>query len=284
MDLDAYCARIGYDGPRAPTLEVLRALALRQPQAITFENVAVVAGGVPDVSLDAVTRKLVHGRRGGYCYEQNTLLQGALDALGFTVTALSARVRYGLPADFVDSRGHMILLVALPDGPYLVDAGFGGLTLTAPVALRWHDSQPTPHEVVRLVPAPAGPDHLAASREWRLQARFGDDWADVYQFDLSPHFARDFMSQNWFTATRPNALFANNLIVTRPVPGGRHTLFNRTLTWRPLGGSPQRREIADAAALATVLRDVFALAPPDAEITAAADVAARGAAHNASFA
>ena len=38
IDLDAYFARVGYDGPRKPTLETLRALHFLQPQAIAFEN------------------------------------------------------------------------------------------------------------------------------------------------------------------------------------------------------------------------------------------------------
>jgi hypothetical protein len=38
FDLAAYFARIGYDGPRTPTLETLRAIQLLHPQAIAFEN------------------------------------------------------------------------------------------------------------------------------------------------------------------------------------------------------------------------------------------------------
>ena len=73
MDIDTYCSRIGYVGPRTPKLEVLQALALRHPQAIPFENVSVVAGGVPDLSIDALQAKLVRGGRGGYCAERQSL-------------------------------------------------------------------------------------------------------------------------------------------------------------------------------------------------------------------
>ncbi len=266
MDLDAYFARIGYGGPRAPTLAVLRDLAALHPQTIGFENIAVAAGRVPDITLDAIEAKLVHGGRGGYCYEHNTLLQAVLTALGFKVSSLGARVRYQLPADFVMSRGHMVLRVDLPDGPFLVDAGFGGLTLTAPIALRWQDVQATSHEAVRFVPA---------DDEFRLQARFGDDWGDVYQFDLSRQLPADWEAQNWFTATRPGALFATNVIATRPVPGGRWSLFNQTLTWRPLGGAPEKHAVVGAASLAKVVAEVFALRIPSEEIAAAAEVASR---------
>ena len=266
MNLDAYFARIGYAGPRKATLAVLSDLAALQPHSISFENIAVAAGGVPDITLDAIEAKLVHAGRGGYCYEQNALLQAVLGELGFKVSSLGARVRYQLPADFVMSRGHMMLRVDLPEGAFLVDAGFGGLTLTAPIALRWHDPQATSHETMRLVPV---------EDEYRLQGQFGADWADVYQFDLSRQLPADWEAQNWFTATRPSALFANNVIATRPVPGGRWSLFNQILTWRPLGGVPEKQTVDGPSALASVLKETFALNIPAQEVAAAAEIASR---------
>jgi len=275
VDIDAYLARIGHHGPRSATLGVLAALARCQPQAIAFENISVAAGGVPDLSVGALEAKLVRGGRGGYCYEQNSLLQAALTELGFTVTGLSARVRYRLPADVITPRSHMVLCIELPEGRFLVDAGFGGLTLTAPVMLGRLGAQPTPHEPVRLVPD--GADQL-------LQARIGGAWVDVYRFDFAPHLPPDYVQQNWHTATRPNSLFGNNLVLTRPVAGGRHALFNRTLTWRPLGGEPTRRQIDSSTELREVLHEVFSITVPDAEFAKAADVSSRGQALNESFA
>jgi len=112
-------------------------------------NLAVTAGGVPQLDLAAIEEKLVHGRRGGYCYEQNSLLQAVLTTLGFRVTALLARVRFGVPADLVTGRSHMVLRIDLPEGPHLIDAGFGNMTLTAPLALTPGRIQSTPHEDFR---------------------------------------------------------------------------------------------------------------------------------------
>lgn len=274
MDIDTYCSRIGYVGPRTPKFEVLQALALRHPQAIPFENVSVVAGGVPDLSIDALQAKLVRGGRGGYCYEQNSLLQSALIEIGFTVTGLSARVRYRLPPDLEMPRSHMVLCVDMPEGRFLVDAGFGGLTLTSPVMMNRHEPQCTSHETVRLVAA--GSDQL-------LQARIAGQWVDVYRFDLSPHLPADYAMQNWHTATRPNSLFGNNLVATRPVAGGRYALFNRTLTWRPLDGKPERQTLQSSAALRDALHKVFTIAVPESEFERVVDVSSRGQESNASF-
>jgi N-hydroxyarylamine O-acetyltransferase len=274
MDLQHYFRRIGYDGPRAPTPDVLAAVAHRHAMAIPFENIAVLASGPPDLEPGAVEAKLVGARRGGYCYEQNALLMAALTALGFRVTGLSARVRYGIPPEVMSARSHMVLQVATDAGSMIVDAGFGGLTLTAPVPLRWHEEHQTPHERVRLVPV--DDDHL-------LQARIGDAWFDVYRFDLSRHLHADYVQQNWHTATRPNALFGNNLVVTLPRADGRYALFNRTLTWRPLAGEKTRSEIDSRDRLRTVLADVFGLEVTPEELDKAWDVAGRGAASSPAF-
>ena len=99
VDLDAYFGRIGYDGPREPTLAVLRAIAFRHPDAIPFENLDVLLGrGVSIVPAD-IDAKLIAGGRGGYCYEQNGLLKRVLEALGFQVEGLMARVKWMSPDD-----------------------------------------------------------------------------------------------------------------------------------------------------------------------------------------
>jgi N-hydroxyarylamine O-acetyltransferase len=274
MNIDAYFRRIGYAGPTLPTLDVLRAIARQHAMSIPFENLAVLVSGPPDLELPAVEAKLVHAGRGGYCYEQNALLYAALVHLGFRIKGLSARVRYGVPADVVTPRSHMLLAVDTPDGAVLADAGFGGLTLTAPVMMRWHEEQPTLHETVRLVPSEG--DYL-------LQARIGDDWADVYRFDLTPQLAPDYIQQNWHTATRPNALFANNVIVAMPKPGGRYALFNRTLTWRPVTGDKERSAVDTRSAMRAVLADVFSLHISDAELDTAWEVSGRAASLHPGF-
>src|SRR4051794_21946874 len=93
IDLDAYLARIGVRGPlRAdrPTLDLLSEAHVR---TIPFENLDVLLGRPIDLEPSAIERKLVGDRRGGYCFEQNTLMLAVLGQLGFAVRPISARVR-----------------------------------------------------------------------------------------------------------------------------------------------------------------------------------------------
>jgi len=59
IDLDAYCARIGYAGPRTPTLRTLRALHVLHPAAIPFENIDVLLGRGIDLDPAAIDAKLI---------------------------------------------------------------------------------------------------------------------------------------------------------------------------------------------------------------------------------
>src|SRR5579883_3154688 len=92
IDLDAYFRRIGYAGSPRPDLATLSELQRRHVAAIPFEGFDALLGKTPSLELDDLQAKLVGSRRGGYCFEQNTLFRAALEAIGFTVVGLGARV------------------------------------------------------------------------------------------------------------------------------------------------------------------------------------------------
>jgi N-hydroxyarylamine O-acetyltransferase len=270
LDLDAYCARIAYDGPRAAGLATLQRVVLGHARAIPFENLDVLSGRGVDLAPAAVADKLVRRRRGGYCFEHNTLLLAVLRRLGFRATGLAARVTWGQPAGFVGPRTHMLLRVELPEGPYLADVGFGGLTPTAPLALKAGIEQRTPHETFRLDAAESG----FALAAWR-----GGLWQSLYRFSFDEQVPADYEVANWFTSTHPGSLFVNHLIAARADRGCHYTLFDGKFAIRRHDGTSERRQIRDAADLARTLADHFGIAVMPDE---AAAIAARVLRHDAS--
>jgi arylamine N-acetyltransferase len=115
---------------------VLAGLIRHHVQAIPFENLDILLGRPILIDLDSVQAKLVAERRGGYCFEQNTLFAAVLRELGFAVTTLAGRVRLGAPEAVPTPRTHMVLRVEFPDdgGPWLADVGFG-FSPTGPLRL-----------------------------------------------------------------------------------------------------------------------------------------------------
>ena len=72
--LDAWLARLGIAAPPSPTLQALDAVLAAHLATIPFENVDPLLRRPVRIDLDAVFDKLVTRRRGGYCFELNTLL------------------------------------------------------------------------------------------------------------------------------------------------------------------------------------------------------------------
>lgn len=151
MHLPAYLQRIGYEGPLNASLESLQRLQSLHTQSIPFENLSPFTGREVRLDLPSLVEKLVHQRRGGYCYEQNLLFEYVLETLGFRVTSLAARVRMNVPDEVLTPRSHMLLLAHLDGADYVVDTGFGGMTPTAPLKLSPGLEQQTPHGRYRLL-------------------------------------------------------------------------------------------------------------------------------------
>ena len=108
FDLDAYLDRIGYAGPRTPTHDVLAAIHFHHALAIPFENLNPLLRLPVRLDVASLQAKLVHARRGGYCYEHNLLLSAALGAIGFRVTWLAARVLWNAPE--TAPRGEIVIV------------------------------------------------------------------------------------------------------------------------------------------------------------------------------
>lgn len=259
-DLDAYLARIGYAGKHTPDLPTLAAIQLAHVQTIPFENLDVLLGR--GISLDpvAVEQKLVHQRRGGYCFEQNSLFLQVLLALGYRATPISARVRVQRPREFTPPRTHVFVLVEL-DERWLCDVGVGAMSPTAPLRLDTELEQVTPHEPRRLIRQgswASGDRRDPAARIFH-QAKLGGEWQDICEFTLEPMPEIDREVANWFTSAHPLSHFRNRLVVARATPQGRTTLLNRELTKRGHDGIGHTKVIASEDALLATLATEFGL-------------------------
>jgi N-hydroxyarylamine O-acetyltransferase len=263
-DLAAYFERIGYGGPREPTLATLDAIAACHVESIPFENLDVLLER--DISLDpaSVEQKLVRERRGGYCFEQNSLLMHVLGALGFNVTPLSARVGVQRPRDFTPARTHLLLRVDIAGESFLADVGVGGFSLSSALRLVPDVTQATPHEPRRLVREGQWDGLHLRAPDARLfhQVHFAGDWHDVYQLTLEAMPGIDCEVANWFTSKHPASHFRQRLMVARATRDGRVTLIDGELTFRFAGGRVETRLLASQRELLASLEQHFGLRFP----------------------
>src|SRR5690606_9412816 len=187
------------------------------PAAIPFENIDVLLGRNINLELPAVFEKLVTAGRGGYCFEHNGMLMEVLRSIGFTVEPLLARVVWRRPEDAAPGpRSHMVLRTFVDDQPWLVDVGFGGLVLTAPLQFNANIVQDTQHESFRLINVPGG---------YRLEALLDKQWYPVYILGGEPVPDIDFEVANWYTSSHPESHFRHNLMAARTTEDTRYALL-----------------------------------------------------------
>jgi N-hydroxyarylamine O-acetyltransferase len=212
FDLPRYLERIGLTG--TPSLaEVHRAHVTRIP----FENLDPLVGIAVSLTPEALQRKLVHARRGGYCFEHNLLLKSALEALGARVQPMLARVRNGRPPEPVGPLTHLLLRVEHEGAVWHADVGFGQGTLLEPI--------------------PFGPGGPYEQSGWSFRVAAEDDllvlqtardggWHDLYAFLPEPAVPIDIEVNNWFTCTHTASRMATRLLVTEHADDGSRTTLS----------------------------------------------------------
>ena len=247
IDLQAYAERIVYTGDLRPSAETLRELHLAHATHIPFENLDVVRRLPIRLDLPSLWKKLVEERRGGYCFEQNTLFAAVLENIGFPVTRLAARVRLG--ATGIGARNHMLLAVEADGQKWLVDVGFGGEALLYPIPWRLEETAVQFDWKYRLV---------AEGQVYVLQDLRPNGWLDLYSFSLEAQYPVDYEVANYHTSTHPNSFFLNKLMVHLPGPSVRSTLLNRRLIERRPESSSETI-LPDDEALLEVLAGRFGL-------------------------
>ena len=247
FDLKAYFDRIGFVGEAGADLATLTAIHGLHTAAMPFENLNPLLGLPVLLDMESLQAKLIGQRRGGYCFEQNAVLKAALEAIGFTLTGLGARVRWMAPPERpVGPRSHMALRVDLPDGPWLADVGFGGHMLSGPIRMVAEVEQTLPASTLRLA--------ATEGETLTLQTRLPTGWQDMYRFTQEAQFPSDYAVSSWFTSTHPTSTFTTGLIAERLTPQVRRSLVNRKLTERWADGRVVERMLGGADELGEVLK------------------------------
>ncbi|MEU8618869.1 arylamine N-acetyltransferase [Streptomyces sp. NPDC048623] len=255
LDLDTYLARIGYSGGEvAADLATLRAVHRAHVESIPFENLDVALGRRIPLDVKSLQAKLVARRRGGYCYEQNSLLAAALERIGFTVAGRGARNRTRGAA--LTPITHALLVVTLDGQSWLCDAGFGRQGPLEPVPLA-DGARVEQDGWVYGVTAEAEGVHV-------LRALRREGWTDLYSF--APHALHpvDFELMNHYSSSHPHSRFIGQVVAHRPGAVVRHSLVRDGLTSVRADGTQEERRVGPDELMRT-LSEVFGIELDDEE-------------------
>jgi N-hydroxyarylamine O-acetyltransferase len=211
FDLDAYCARINYTGTRDVSLATLKGLHSAHVHNVPFENLDIHLGQAISLEPAHLFRKIVTRKRGGYCYEVNSLFTLILRAFGFQLQGLLARVLYG--GSTLRPRSHQLLLVTAENESWIADVGFGLCCLREPLRLA--------PDVV----SEQGPDSFRlkteGSQTYVLAAMLAGRWQDLYEFTLEPFDLVDYEPFNYWNSTSPQVRWTQQKVCTIATKEGR---------------------------------------------------------------
>lgn len=217
--LDDYFSRIGLS--KEPQLNETGLVDLQKGQFFTFpfENLDIHLGKKISVEIDAIFEKLVHNKRGGYCFELNGLMLYVLKTLGFKARPLLARVHLEREPG---GRTHQLNLIELNGRKWIVDVGFGAGGLRSPLPLE-----------EGVYKQESGMDIKLSKKEpwgWFMQTKDKGVWKDSYSFDLGHVIKSDILLGNHFTSTSELTHFTHFKTASLPLPNGRISLKDTTIT------------------------------------------------------
>ncbi|WP_426366632.1 arylamine N-acetyltransferase family protein [Streptomyces sp. E-08] len=270
LDLDAYLARIGYDSARGgelgPDLRTLTALHRAHVTAVPFENLDVALGRHIPLDLKSLQAKLVERRRGGCCYEQNSLFAAVLERIGFQVAGRGARNR---------SRGatlppvtHALLAVTIEGEQWLADVGFGWQGPLEPVPLRDGARVEQSGWTFGITVEDEGIHVLRSLRP--------EGWTDLYAFSPQSLYPGDFLIMNHYSSSHPLSRFLGQVVVQQPGADVRRSLLRERLSAVHVDGTTGERNVG-VAELAEALKTEFGIELDDEERTGLEHVHAAGA-------
>ena len=257
-EVERYLGRVGLAGCSAASPADLHAAHVH---SIAYEDLDIHLGREIRLDLASLVAKMVDRRRGGYCYEHNTLFAAVLEAHGHRVTRCLGRVRLGDPTSPRPAT-HMVLLV---DGQVL-DVGFGGATPIGPVPL---DGEATYGPWTWRTERTSTPEGEGA---WVVRLF---DMA-LYTFTDAPRHAVDYLAPNHYSSTHPRSLFTQHVIAQRWEADRQVGLVGLQLTERLADGTEEVADI-DPADIGRVLRERLGLDLDEDEVArvAAAALASR---------
>jgi N-hydroxyarylamine O-acetyltransferase len=229
--LSQYLDRIGISKVLDPDEQGLHALHAAQAFSIPFENLDIHMGRAISLKPDDLVSKLLHRRRGGYCFELNGILHLALKSLGFAVRPVLARVLYGRSDP--GARTHQVLIVTISGRDWVADCGFGGPGLCLPLPMIPDQIKEQYGESYRLRSDP--------KCGMVLQKTTQDAPIDLYAFDEKElTLDVDIEMANHFTSTWPESIFLLHRMCSLRKSWGRVTLSDMELTIHRDGQSTHR--------------------------------------------
>ncbi|KAG9354932.1 hypothetical protein JZ751_001645 [Albula glossodonta] len=187
--------------------------------SIPFENLSIHCGEVITMDLESIYDKIVVGRRGGWCFENNLLFSWVLKEMGYSVTMLGSRVFNSSKGEFSPMESHLINKVIIDGTAYIADVSFGTSgQIWHPLELISGKDQPQLPGVFGLteesgtwILVKTGREPLCHDESFAKKLQ-GKQSKQIYSFTLTPRSVDHFLETSQLLQTSPESLYTNKSI------------------------------------------------------------------------
>jgi len=126
-DKEAYLARIGLAGEKIPLTKAgLDRVLWAHLCNVPFENLDLFDyDRKVDFGIEEMFEKVVEKKRGGYCFELNSVFMALLSAIGFEVYPVGVRIFMGGDEQNTPAIAHRASIIVIDGKRYYADVGFG---------------------------------------------------------------------------------------------------------------------------------------------------------------
>ena len=246
----AYLDRIGFTGPVELTLQTLNRLIQAHLTHVPFEALDVWGvGACPSLELQDLYKKVIVDRRGGYCFELNTLFRKLLNALGFDA--------YQVIASLLDENGqaappaHNVILCMINGQTYFVDVGFGG---------------PVPFGALKLNSEQDGFSVFYEDGFYIFSRTEDGKLRPALRFRDVPAELCELIPLNFYISQRPDVHFRNRILVNQRQPDGSvYTLIGEEFKITDCGGV-QSQPVDTIEQVKHILQQYFSIDPTTAQL------------------
>lgn len=245
--VEAYLERIGLAGAEPkPDAEWLDKLVVAQLTHIPFDDMDVWgAGACPSLAIADLFEKIITKRRGGYCYELNSLFCAFLKALGYDAYTVIVHLVGG--RDHLPPPQHCAIVCNIDGEQYFCDVGFGG---------------PVPNGAVRFDGALYHGHRIVKKSYFHIvEAKRGDaEPAPIMVFKNLPALPVELIPLNFNTSQQPDSGFRRMLMLNLRLPNGSASVTNLKFSYRN-GEESISRELTGLDDLREVLVKYFGIDP-----------------------
>ena len=247
-DAGAYLRRIGLkEGEIKPDRKGLDTLVHAQLTHVPFENLDPWGGGIcPSLEIKSLYEKIVLRRRGGYCFELNSLFNALLKSLGYDSHLVAVHIMAG--RNEMGPACHCAAVCSIDGERYFCDVGYGGPVPDGGLSFsgeeRFGFRIEKCGEWIKLINL----------REGREEMRFRDTY--IEPTELHP--------ANYYMACSPNSPFRNNLHMNLRLENGSVSIIDSEFRLRR--GAERRDEPLELSGLPEIIEEFFGIPACEAEL------------------